>query len=131
MNNMHHEQLFIDLSSSEAETIAAGVFTKVDASYGYADADVIRFGNNGFAAHLKVFNKGASKVYAKFQAKASDGTILTTPTKRADVYQDSRGTDYTGGLTGSFSKNINQVRVAVYKDQSGSNPVSFGNWVNL
>ncbi|GAB4386186.1 MAG: hypothetical protein Kow00121_52260 [Elainellaceae cyanobacterium] len=131
MNDLQQEQLFTDLAPAQAETIAAGVFTKVDTSYGYAEADVIRFGDKGFAAHLKVGNKGTFKVYAKFQARASDGTHLSTPTKRYDVYQNADLSDYTSGLIGSFSKNINQVRVAIYNDRGGSDPVTFGNWVNL
>ncbi|HEY9641908.1 MAG TPA: hypothetical protein V6C57_15580 [Coleofasciculaceae cyanobacterium] len=131
MNNIQQEQLFTDLIPTQAETIAAGVFTKVDASYGYAEADVIRFGTNSFAAHLKVGNKGTSKVYAKFQAEAADGTTLTTSTKRYDVAQNSFLTDYFDKVVGSFNKNINQVRVAIYKDQTGTDPVAFGNWIKL
>lgn len=134
MNDIQHEQLFTDLTHTQAETVAAGVSTRIDTPYGGARADITRTGPGSFvAAELAVADLkiDGSRVYAKFRAKATDGTILTTPTRRYDTFVPLNQATVYKGLRGSFSKNIKQIQLAVYKDQPGTDPVSFGDWVNI
>ena len=134
MNNTQHEQIFADLTPAQAETVTAGATSSITASYGSATANFRRTGKKSFAVdflNVKDRRFDGKSVYAKFQAKATDGTIATTPTARYDNKGAFEGgTNYTG-LAGSFNKDINQLRVLIYRDDLFADPVAGGDWINV
>jgi hypothetical protein len=134
MNNTQHEQLFTDLTPEQAENISAAAVTIASASYGTASATLDRSGPGSFKVRSLFVKDTAADgfpVYAKFQALATDGTILTTPSERFDRKgANGSGTTYRN-LTGSFGKNISQVRLGIYLSKPGPDTVIRGNWKNL
>lgn len=134
MNTMQQEPLFTDLTLEQAETVTAAGTSTVNASYGFAVGSFDRIGSRSFKVsvlNVKDKARDGDAVYAKFQGRATDGTILITPTKRLDSKgADGPGTRYTN-LTGSFSKNISQMRVAIYRQNRGRDLVNVGNWTTL
>lgn len=134
MNVIPQDQLFTDLTVEQAETVAAGVVTRADASYGFAAANFVRTGPGSFLANLNVGDSVAdgNQVYARFEGKATDGSLLKTPTKRPDL--DGAAGSFTAytNLRGSFSKNIKQLRVLLYRqNRSGADLITAGNWANF
>ncbi len=133
---MVQEQLFTDLTAEQAETIAAAIGPiDVSTSYGAASAlDVRRTGRRSFrVGHLLVKDNAADgdAVYAKLQGLATDGSVLITPTKRFDRNgAKGRGTIYHT-LKGSFGKNITSLRMAIYQNKAGRDPITTGDWVNI
>jgi hypothetical protein len=132
---MQHELLFTDLTTTQAETIAGGIgkLALIRASYGYAESEFGRTGRNSFIGNLYVKDqvKDGFPVYAKFQVRATDGSILTTQTERFDLKGAAgSGTFYTD-LRGAFSKNITQLRVVLFRRNPGRDLFSAGQWVDL
>jgi hypothetical protein len=134
MNNTQHEQLFTDLTSAQAEIVTAAATSSITTSYGSATANFKRTGKKSFTADFLNVKDGrfdGKSVYAKFQARATDGTISTTPTARYDNKGAfGGGTTYTG-LAGSFNKNIKQLRVLIYRDDLFADPVAGGAWIDF
>lgn len=134
MNNIQYEHFLADLTPAQAETVTAGATSSVTADYGGATANIRRTGKKSFAVdflNVKDRRFDGKSVYAKIQAKATDGTFATTPTARYDNKGAFEGgTTYTG-LSGSFNKNIKQLRVLIYRDDLFADPVKGGNWINF
>jgi len=115
MNTIPQEPLFTDLTAEQAETITAAVGPiDVNVSYGAASAiGVQRTGRRSFkASFLRVRDNAAdgNAVYAKIQGLATDGSVLTTPTKRFDRKGKGGGATTYNSLKGSFGKNIRDLR---------------------
>lgn len=130
MNMRLQNPLFTDLPPEQAEMIAAAGNSFANASYGTAAAgNLTRTGSRSFKISDLIVQdtaKDGKAVYAKIQGQTSDGTILTTSTKRYGT--GGLGKRYRN-LTGSFSEDIVQFRVAVYREQPGRDPVTGGNGV--
>ena len=138
-----NESLFTDLSSDQAETLAAGLRppdsippvlrnrSLAVANFGSASA-LINIARNGFTVsslHVEDSLRDGHPVYAKFQARTTDGSTLFLAPKCYDKKGEAgNGTDYRNLRVGS-SKPISQVRVMIYNDVSGTDPVAAGNWV--
>lgn len=140
MNTMQHEQIFIDLTPKQAETIAAGAplyrLSQADSYYGGAAADITATGPSSFFGTLEVkdLNKDGYPVYAQFQGKLTeDGPIFTGGTK----FYDRSGAEGSGMNTGFFHGNFGKtypfrfIRIAVYRDNPGRDLFTAGNWLDF
>lgn len=129
---MQHEQLFTELTPAQAETISAAASASVSDFFGSADAFFTRTGPGAFKADfLNVKDRRADglRVYARFQGLATDNTVLTTPTRRFDEKGAFGGGTVHKNLNGSFSKNIKQLRVVIYRDDPiGTDIAKAGDW---
>lgn len=141
MNTMQHKQLFIDLISTQAETIAGGDFpipgggplrpsSRADASYGYASASFRRKSSGSFTTWLDIGDKAKDgyAVYAIFQGKTNDGRILSAPTRY--THKKGAGTSAFTSFDISFGNvDIRKIWVAICRDNPGKDLYVQGDWV--
>jgi hypothetical protein len=120
---IQHEQLFTDLTATQAETIAGGVIinagSTADASYGVAAVSFGRTGRDSFEGDLFVKDqaKDGHPVYAKFHGFTENGQTLFGSTKFFDLGGASGPGRNIKGLKVSFRTNatVKLVRVAIYR----------------
>ncbi|WNZ25795.1 hypothetical protein HJG54_25135 [Leptolyngbya sp. NK1-12] len=139
MNTLQHdEQLFTDLTSTQAETIAAGLddFLHVGASYGGATAKIRPSGINSISGSLEIKDwlRDGYPVYAKFQGKTSNGVVLTSSAE----FVDRRGASGRGTLVplnkvsfGSKNTYIRYVRLLIYQKRRGNSLSGASDWADL
>jgi hypothetical protein len=147
---MQSEQLFTDLTPTQAETTVGGSiindggglqipgslrFSSVFSAYGKASAVFRREGLNSFSVNslfVKDTLKDGHPVYALFQARPFDGSsILTTSTRRLDLKGQAGSGTFYDHLNGTFGKSIQQLRVVIMRDNPGRDLFVAGPWVNF
>lgn len=137
MNMMQHEQLFADLNSAQAETIAGGLddFLQVTSSYGEAEAQIRATGLNAISGDLKIKDRYADgyPVYARFQGRSSNGSVGASSAE----FVDRRGAAGHGTLislnNARFNRNIHirYVRLWIYQKRPGNSFAYASNWADL
>lgn len=143
MNNTKHEQLFTDLTPTQAEATTGGspvdgpfrTPSSVTQYWGEAKAYISPRKGGGFTVNYLTVNDilaDGKSVYAKFEAEATDGTHIVTSNKRYDKTGASgKGRTYRN-LVGGGNYSIKRVRVTIYRDVGqghGSDDVLSGNWI--
>ena len=127
-----NESLFTDLTPAQAETIAAGAseqFIVASAGYGYTSAVLKRTGDNSFSVqdlYVADLERDGFAVYAKFRVQATDGSFLSTSTKRYDRKGASASGMHYKNLSASFSKDIKSIQLEIYQDKPGTDPRTRG-----
>lgn len=139
MDTIEHEQLFTDLTSAQAETIAinggSGYLSVANASYGGASLEIQPTPDRGsFVGNLSIadWDNDGYPVYAKFQGKTADGRILTSSTTYLHLKGDNTSTS-DKPVRFSFGKNVDmrKVWVAILRRNPGRDPYVSGNWIYL
>lgn len=144
MNNIQQEQLFTNLTATQAETIAGGdppgdptsqygAPSRANASYGYASARFKRYTSSLFRTRIDIGDKAKDgyAVYAVIQGKTNDGRILSFP---ADAFH--RGGAGTSGraefdVNFAFFGNVDirRIWVAICRENPGKDLYVQGNWI--
>lgn len=134
MHKIPQERLFTDLTPDQAETITAAGSNEVNTSYGRVIGSFVRTGSRSFESTtlwVKDKAKDGDAVYAKFQGRTTDGSVLIPSAS----YFDRRGAEDFGtnyyGIRGSFSRSISHIRLAIYRQKSGVNPVAVSGWSRI
>lgn len=138
MNNTQSEQLFTDLTATQAETISAGLddFLDVRASYGGATAKIRASGINSISGDLEIKDwlRDGYPVYAKFLGKTSNGVVLTSSAE----FVDRRGAAGHGTLVplnkvsfGSKNTYVRYVRLLIYQKRRGDSFSRASDWADL
>lgn len=141
MNNTQHEPLFVDLTLTQAETIAAGFLRSSVARdknylYGSALARIAATGPSSFFGTLEVkdLQKDGYPVYAQFQAKATPGGPIVTGSTKFYDYEGAAGNGvYIDPIRASFGRNVDArfIRVAILRENPGRDLFVAGNWIDF
>lgn len=135
MNKVQYEQLYIDLTSTQAENISASGISEAKSDYGGARADVGTAGRSSIYGSMEIRDWLDDKrpVYAMFQAKETEnGPIFNSSTK----FMNLKGPNTSGFVDPvrvSFRNNIDArfVRVAILRSNPGRDSFTAGNWLDF